>query len=86
MSLSSVCCVEHLQTVAVAKEGPSVEDKKAWLLKVVCEITVLPGNPTKSSLEGDDWDGVSYILVFFVRIIFENIFFRRLVVTICMHY
>lgn len=43
----------------MAKEGPSVESKKAWLLKVVCEITVLPGNPTKSSLEGDDWDAVS---------------------------
>ncbi|CAM9801347.1 unnamed protein product [Pylaiella littoralis] len=47
---------EYTWTVAVAKDGPSVESKETWLLDVVCEITVLPGNPTKCSLDGSDWD------------------------------
>lgn len=51
-----------MQTVAVAKEGASKESKESWLLKVVCEITVLPGNPTKSFLEGEDWDVVSNVM------------------------
>lgn len=48
------------QTVAVAKEG-EVENKEARLLEMNCDITVLPGNPTKAFLEGDDWDVVSLL-------------------------
>lgn len=47
-----------MQTVAVAKEGAALNTKDARLLVVVCTITVLPGNPTKLVLEGEDWDTV----------------------------
>lgn len=56
------CKMKNLQTVAVVKEGKeglSADTKEERLLEVVCHITVLPGNPTKSYLEGDDWDTVS---------------------------
>ncbi|CAM9825307.1 unnamed protein product [Scytosiphon promiscuus] len=47
---------EYTWTVAVVKEGMPTDTKADRLLEVVCHITVLPGNPTKSFLEGDDWD------------------------------
>lgn len=43
------------------KEGDSAESKEALLLGTGCHITVLPGNPTKAFLEGDDWDVVSLL-------------------------
>ena len=46
------------QTVAVAKEGAALNTKDARLLVVMCNITVLPGNPTKLVLEGEDWETV----------------------------
>ncbi|CAM9668880.1 unnamed protein product, partial [Ectocarpus sp. 12 AP-2014] len=47
---------DYTWTVAVVKEGTSINNKPEWLLAVTCNITVLPGNPTKSVLEGDEWD------------------------------
>ncbi|CAM9778395.1 unnamed protein product, partial [Ectocarpus sp. 12 AP-2014] len=47
---------DYTWTVAIAKEGTSIKSKSERLLAVTCNITVLPGNPTKSFLEGDDWD------------------------------
>eukprot|EP00903_Cladosiphon_okamuranus_P018047 g16608.t1 len=47
---------DYKWTVAVAKEGDSVDSKGARMLEMRCHVTVLPGNPTKAYLEGDDWD------------------------------
>lgn len=53
-----MCFAVMLQTVAVAKEGAALNTKDARLLVVMCTITVLPGNPTKLVLEGEDWETV----------------------------
>eukprot|EP00752_Nemacystus_decipiens_P004173 g3816.t1 len=47
---------EYTWTVAVAKEGESGEGREVHMLETGCHISVLPGNPTKAFLEGDDWD------------------------------
>lgn len=46
------------QTISVTKEGFDVEDPENRMLFVQCVITVLPGNPTKISIDMDDWDTV----------------------------
>lgn len=53
-----MCSAVTMQTVAVAKEGAALNTKDARLLVVMCTITVLPGNPTKLVLEGEDWETV----------------------------
>lgn len=46
------------QTLAVALEGVSAKHKDQFLFSVNCLVTVLPGNPTKLSLESENWEEV----------------------------
>lgn len=59
--------------MAVAKEGDSVDSKEVRLLEMGCHITVLPGNPTKAFLEGDDWDVVSLLAVVVVMMCGDDV-------------